>query len=192
MLESSSKNYDVKGLERFIEKLAETSEVDVKKALHIFKLISDPSNKNGLSDEDLEELTGYKQGEIRRILRVFYDARLAYYRKGKHPKLDTTRYYWRIEGDVANSALLRRKREVLNKLKMKLEYELNNTFYTCPNDNLRFTFSEAYGPDGEFRCPRCGALLQPEDNTQLVESLEKEIRRLEEEIAEDEKRLYSS
>ncbi|MDM7275985.1 MAG: transcription initiation factor IIE subunit alpha [Thermoprotei archaeon] len=190
-MEIGSRSEDVKSLERFIEKLAETSDVDAKKALHVFKLISDPGNKNGLSDEDLEELTGYKQGEIRRILRVFYDARLAYYRKGKHPKLDTTRYYWRIDGDTANSALLRRKKEVLNKLKLKLEYELNNTFYTCPKDNSRYTFSEAYGPEGEFRCPRCGALLQPEDNSQLVESLEREIKRLEEEIAEDEKKLYS-
>ncbi|MFN4046219.1 MAG: transcription initiation factor IIE subunit alpha [Acidilobaceae archaeon] len=190
-METRSKNEDIKSLEMFVEKLAETSDVDSKKALHIFKLISDPNNKNGLSDEDLEELTGYKQGEIRKILRVFYDARLAYYRKGKHPKLDTTRYYWKIDGDTANSALLRRKKEVLNKLKLKLEYELNNTFYICPNDNSRYTFSEAYGPSGEFRCPRCGALLQPEDNSRLVESLEREIRRLEEEIAEDEKRLYS-
>lgn len=191
-MENRSKNEDMKSLEKFIEKLAEASEVDTKKALHIFKLISDPNNRNGLSDEDIEELTGYKQGEIRKILRVFYDARLAYYRKGKHPKLDTTRYYWKIDGDTTNSALLRRKKEVLNKLKLKLEYELNNTFYVCPNDNSRYTFSEAYGPGGEFRCPRCGALLQPEDNSQLVEILEREIKRLEEEIAEDEKRLYSS
>lgn len=180
----------LRDLEILVRELAERNDVDPQKALHIFKLIVNPESSDGYSDEDLEALTGYKQAEIRRILRMLYDARIAQYRKGIHPSHGLPRYFWRVDSNTLNYSLLRRKKSVLAKLRERLEFEMSNEFYRCPGDGSRYTFKEAY--ESEFRCPRCGALLELEDNSTVVKALREAVERLEREIEEDERRVYSS
>jgi transcription initiation factor TFIIE subunit alpha len=180
----------MKDLEMFIKELAEKNDVDPQKAIHIFKIISDPGNTEGYSDDDIEALTGYKQAEIRRILRLLYDARIARYRKGIHPSYGVARYFWSVDSNSINYMLLKRKREVLEKLKQRLEYESSNEFYRCSRDGSRYTFNEAYHND--FRCTRCGSLLVLEDNSAIVKALREVVERLEREIEEDERKVYGS
>jgi len=182
----------MKSLERLVESIANSNEVDPQKAKHVFKLVLEYSLRggNGLTDIELEELTGYKQAEIRRILRIFYDAKIITYNKSKHPELDTVRYYWKIDLDSMNMTLLKMKKAVLSKLKQRLEYEYNNEFYKCPEDGSRYTFSEAFNQ--EFKCPKCGAILQREDNSEIIKELNNVVKRLEEEIKRDERKVYSS
>lgn len=177
-------------LERFVRELAERNDVDPQKALHVFKLISSPENNDGYSDDDLEALTGYKQAEIRRILRILYDARIAQYRKGIHPAYGVARYFWKVDMNNVNYVLLKRKKDVLDKLKQRLNYELSHEFYRCPRDGSRYTFDEAYS--NEFRCTRCGSLLDREDNSGVIENLRATIEELEREIREDEREVYGS
>lgn len=178
-----------KSIEILVARLAEKVSVEPEKAVHIFKLISSPENKKGLSDEELEDLTGYKQGEIRKILRLFYESRLAYYRRGKHPETEATRYYWLTDPELINSTLLRRKKAVVGKLKARLEYESGQEFYVCPADGSRFTFSEAF--DLDFACPKCGLPLEQEDNSAYMRVLRERIEELEEEISRDERTIYT-
>jgi transcription initiation factor TFIIE subunit alpha len=180
----------VRDLEVFIRDLAEKNDVDPQKALHVFKVLSDPGNVEGYSDDDIEALTGYKQAEVRRILRMFYDARMIQYRKGIHLSYGVARYFWRVDSNSINYLLLKRKKEVLEKLKQRLEYERSNEIYRCPKDGSRYVFKEAYA--NEFRCTRCGSILDLEDNSGLVKALEETVEKLEREIEEDERRLYGS
>ncbi len=181
----------VKSLERLIHDMAEKKGIDPHKAVHIFRLIVSPTNSRGLSDEDLEPLTGYKQGEIRKILRLLYDLRLATYRRGRHPKTGSTRYYWVVDREALNTSIVRRKKAVLEKLKTRLEHERSNTFYVCPQDGSRYTFDEAF--DYEFVCPRCGFMLEEDKSSAYyVRALEREIARLEEEIKRDERDIFGS
>ncbi|MCC6044442.1 MAG: hypothetical protein RRE21_04095 [Desulfurococcales archaeon] len=180
----------MRDLEVFIRDLAERNEVDPQKALHVFKILSDPGNVEGYSDDDIEALTGYKQAEVRRILRILYDARMIQYRKGVHPSYGVARYFWRVDSNSINYLLLKRKKEVLDKLRQRLEFESSNEIYRCPRDGSRYVFNEAY--INEFRCTRCGALLELEDNSGVVRALREAVERLEREIEEDERRVYSS
>ncbi len=178
----------MKSLEELVRKMSPSINVDPDKAVHIFRLLVSADNK-GLSDEDIEKRTGYKQSEIRRVLRLLYENSLAVYRRGRHPETGATRHYWRIDWDNVKIAILRRKKMVLAKLKYRLQYEKENTFYVCPVEGFRYTFNEAF--DYDFTCPRCGSLLEEEDNTHIIRFLEKRIKELEEEIARDEAKIFN-
>jgi transcription initiation factor TFIIE subunit alpha len=177
---------DASVLEKFVRLAAKRARLDDEVASIIFRKLLD-SDEKGLSDEDLELQTGVRQGEIRRILRLFYDLRLASYRRGRHPETGATRYYWRINLGTLNSILLARKKAVLRNLKLKLEYERSNTFYYCPYDGTRFTFDEAY--EYNFQCPKCGAILEEYNQPELREYLARLIKKLEESISRDERGL---
>ncbi|MCS7106973.1 MAG: transcription initiation factor IIE subunit alpha [Acidilobaceae archaeon] len=180
----------MKGLEKLIERLSIANDIEPQKAKHIFRLVLEYSNGNGLSDVELEEMTGYKQQEVRKILRMFYDLNMMVHTKGKLSEQEVTRYFWRVDIDAINLALLKRKKMVLSKLKHRLEYETNAKQYVCPVEGIRYSFSEAF--DNEFLCPSCGAPLEMSQNEKAVEVLGGYIRKLEQEIEEDEKRVYSS
>jgi len=178
----------LRSLEIYVYLLAQKREIEPEKAVHIFRLIYEKSPSGGLSDEDLEHLTGYKQGEIRRILRLLHEARITVYKRGKHPKTEATRYYWRIDPENINVTLLNLKKRVLQKLRERLDVESTTTFYACPADGAKYTLEEAYLND--FTCPRCGMYLEQVDSTPRIEALQAAIRRLEEEIRRDEKRIF--
>ena len=180
-----------RSLESYIARLAEANNIPPEKALLIFRLLARSGASRGLSDEDLEALTGYRQSEIRRILRLLYENRVISYRKGRHPKSDATRYYWSIDYESINITLVRVKKNVLSKLKMRLEFEEGNSFYVCPNDGNRYTFDEAL--ENDFSCPRCGSILDVDYEAERIkEYLRMRITELEKEIESDENHLYSS
>jgi len=173
-----------------VARLAQQRNIEPMKAVHIFRLIYEQTPKGGLSDEDLENLTGYRQSEIRRILRMLHETRLAAYRRGKHPKTEATRYYWRIDPDTINITLLNIKKRVLEKLRARLEYEEATTFYVCPNEGNKYTIEEAF--ENDFVCPICGSPLVELDKLPRITVLQEVIRRLEEEIRRDESKIFRS
>ncbi len=186
----ASNSRRTKALYEFIRRLAYKKRLDPDNAVKIFTTLLSQSNNRGLSDEELSEITGIKQGEIRNTLRMLYELRMVGYRRGRHPVTGATRYYWYPDYTGINMALLWRRKKVLEKLKIRLEYEENNTFFRCPNDGTRFTFDEAYEYD--FQCPKCNSILVEEDNTLIKEVLRRVIARLEEEIRRDEELLRST
>ncbi len=178
----------VEELRQLIRLLAVKSGVDEAMTDDLLDLLMTVNPDKGISDEEVEAMKGYKQADVRKVFRIFYDLHIASYRRGKHPETGATRYYWYLDPKDLNLALLRRKRLVLEKLKARLEYERSNQFYVCPKDNTRYTFDYAF--EYEFTCPKCGSLLVPDNNESYVKALEGRIRRLEEEIRQDEARLF--
>ena len=176
-------------LRQLIRLLAVKSGVDEAMADDLFDLLLTVDPEKGISDEDVEAMKGYKQADVRKVFRIFYDLRIASYRRGKHPESGATRYYWYLDPRDADMALLRRKKQVLEKLKMRLEYEKSNEFYICPKDGTRYTFDYAY--EYQFTCQKCGSMLVPDNNEKYVKALERRVKMLEEEIAEDERQLFS-
>ncbi len=179
----------LRSLELFVGKLAEANNIEPGKAVHIFKLIYDATPNGGLSDDDIESLTGYKQSEIRKVLRLLESYNLAVHRRRRHPEKEVSRYFWRIDGDTINIVLLNLKKKVLARLKERLQYEESKSFFICPEDGSRYTFEEAF--NNNFTCPLCGALVE-EDSGRGAERLRRKIDTLEEEIRRDEKKIYSS
>ncbi len=177
-------------LDKYVALLAHRSKLNVENTRKVLKAILE-SGQRGISDEELSIKFGLSQSEIRRILRLLYNNGLAKYRRGKHPELGATRYYWFIDLGSINIVLLNRKKAVLAKLKKRLEYEKSTTFYYCPyHPERRYTLDEAF--DYNFECPKCGAPLEEFDNRDRILVLEQTIRRLEEEIRQDEAKIRAS
>lgn len=142
-----------------------------------------------LTDSEIVSETGINEQEVRRALYELHSLGIVAYRKKQSPEDGKFIYTWFIDGGRLNQVLLQRKKEVLNKLKARLNFESNNTFFVCEVDNVRLTFDEAF--ENDFKCPKCGADLIHEDNKATREFLKKMIERLEEEISNEEKELTS-
>ncbi len=182
-------NY-INQLREFVRLLALKAETDDKMSSEVLDILLKTDPERGISDEEIEGITGYRQSDVRKVLRLLYDARLATYRRGKHPETGATRYYWYIDMRGVGLAIIRRKKAVLEKLKSRLTYESNNEFYKCPKDNTRYTFDDAFEYD--FICPKCGSMLELDTNAQYIDILKKRISLLEEEIKEDETKVFGS
>jgi len=142
-----------------------------------------------LTDSEIVSETGINEQEVRRALYELHSLGIVAYKKKQSPEDGKFIYTWFIDGGRLNQVLLQRKKETLSKLKARLNFESNNTFFVCDVDGVRLTFDEAF--ENDFKCPKCGADLRPEDNTTTKEFLKKMIAKLEEEISNEEKEVTS-
>ncbi|AWS00610.1 transcription factor E [Metallosphaera hakonensis] len=142
-------------------------------------------NKAELTDEEMANKLNVKVNEVRKKLYALADHGLVSYRRTRDKESGWYVYFWKANVDQINELLLARKREILNKLKARLEYESNNEFYICPEDKTKYTFEEAF--ENEFKCPKCGVQLTYYDSARVRELLEQKIKEIEEEIARETK-----
>ncbi|MCI2415596.1 MAG: transcription factor E [Candidatus Aramenus sp.] len=143
------------------------------------------NKKIEITDDEIANELGVKVNEVRKKLYALADQGLVSYRRSRDKETGWYVYYWKVNRDQINDILLSRKREILTKLKTRLEYEQNNDFYICPEDKTKYTFEEAF--ENEFRCPRCGSQLEYYDSKKVREVLERKIKELEEQINKETK-----
>ena len=153
--------------------------------VRVFKVLME-SNKE-LLDTEITKLTRLGEQEVRRVLYELHNLGLVTYRKSRNPDDSRYIYHWKIDEVRINQVLLQRKKAVLKKLRERLEYEESNTFYICPVDGVRLSFEEAL--ENDFKCPRCGSMLVYEDNDGVRRALRELVRRLEEEIRNEERAI---
>lgn len=143
------------------------------------------SKKIEITDDEIANELGVKVNEVRKKLYALADQGLVSYRRSRDKDTGWYVYYWKVNTDQINDILLNRKREILEKLKTRLEYEENNEFYICPEDKNKYTFEEAF--ENEFKCPRCGSQLEYYDSKKVREVLGKKIKDLQDEIDKETK-----
>ena len=89
-------------------------------------------------------------------------------------------YYWTINVDQIKFLLKDIKAKKLEKLRERTEREKKTLFFVCENRCIRLNFDRA--TDFQFKCPECGLLMSLEDNTKIIENIEREIELLEQGI----------
>jgi len=136
-----------------------------------------------VSEEQLVEVLGMKPNDVRRALYKLERFGLVKNYKIKSEDETTYIYYWYIDREMLNRNLLKIKKNVLEKLKRKLETEEDEYFY-CPVCGIQFTYEEAMNYD--FTCPRCGEGLELAENNLRKKLLTKLVKKLEEEIKHEE------
>lgn len=133
-----------------------------------------------MTDDDIAKEMNVKVNEIRKKLYLLAEQGFVSYRKVRDKDTGWYIYYWKPNIESLNEILLNRKRAVLEKLKVRLEYEKGGPYYICPQDTTRFTLEEAL--DNGFKCPKCGSPLQEYDSQKVIKFLEEKIKQLSEEI----------
>ncbi len=156
-----------------------------KDALKVFITLYKSSVE--LTDDKIASAARLNINEVRRILYKLAEHNLVTSRRIRDKNTSYYIYFWRINHDNLNQALITRKKRVLEKLKNRLEYERNNQ-YICEKCDKRYTFDEAY--TYEFLCPDCGNMLEYIDNDKIIKNLQTLIENIERELNEDEKKLY--
>ncbi len=136
-----------------------------------------------ISEEQLVETLGMKPNDVRRVLYKLEKYGLVRNYKIRSEDETTYIYYWYIDREMLNRNLLKVKKNVLEKLKRKLETEEDSYFY-CPRCGMQFNYEEAMSYD--FTCPRCGDSLELEENNVRKKLLQKLVKKLEEEIKHEE------
>ncbi|BCU67377.1 transcription factor [Sulfolobales archaeon HS-7] len=138
-----------------------------------------------MKDEDIANELNLKINDVRKVLYMLAEQGFVISRRTRDKDTGWYIYFWRANLEQINNIILNRKRAILEKLKLRLEFESSNTFYVCNNDYARYTFDEAF--ENQFKCPRCGSPLSYYDSEKVKERLRERIEKLEEEIANETK-----
>ena len=144
-----------------------------------------------VQDEDLAMHSGLHVSEVRRILYKLSEHGFVTSRRVRDRETGYYIYFWRANTEYLPQILISRKKTVLNKLSERLKYEETYIFQcsSCGGERERFSFDDAMLSD--FKCPRCGAQLEPVNNATTVKSLRELVERLRRSVEADEKRLYN-
>ena len=126
------------------------------------------------SDEELAELTEINLNTVRHTLYTLYGKRLAVYRREKNPETGWLTYLWTLKLDMVAYAIQEDMETVLEVLKLRLTYEIENDFYVCPQCGNRITFSEAIARD--FKCIYCDREMEHFDNDLIASALERRVK----------------
>jgi transcription initiation factor TFIIE subunit alpha len=137
--------------------------------------------KSEATDEMLANESTVRLNTVRKILYKFYDHGLVSCTRVRDEKTSWFIFYWKLQTDQLDAFIRSRKRRVLEKLRQKLDYERDHSFFVCKKcGDVRVTFEEAM--ESSFRCSKCGGQLESTDNTSVVEFLDKRIKQIEDEL----------
>jgi transcription initiation factor TFIIE subunit alpha len=119
---------------------------------------------------------------VRKILYKLYDHGLVSCTRVRDEKTGWFIFYWRLQPDQLDAFIRSRKKRALDKLKQRIDYERNHTFFVCKTDaDVRITFEEAM--ETSFKCAKCGNQLESMENAEVIEVLETKIHQLEAELS---------
>jgi len=133
-----------------------------------------------VTDEELAEELNLELNAVRRALFILYENDLASYRRLRDEDSGWLTYLWTFEYENIPEQLETEMHRLLDALVERREYELENQFYLCEEDSIRFEFGEAmeYG----FECPNCGSQLVDMSNARLVDAMDERIDALRDEL----------
>jgi len=129
--------------------------------------------KGKVTDEEIAEATELRLNIVRRVLYKLYDAGLASYKRSKDPETQWYTYTWKFEAERVIEMINNRHSEIVTNLKEILEYEENNIFFACKNNDCRCSFDEA--SENGFICPKCDGEMEYMDNGPIIDQIKEEI-----------------
>src|SRR3989338_5162116 len=136
-------------------------------------LVNKLYEKENVSEFDLAIKTKKDIKIIRRMLYILYNHSLVSFIRKKDKQKGWYIYYWTLSIEGIKFAYIKKRRELLEKLKLKLDEERKELFFVCPNNCVRLNFDQA--ADFEFHCPECGELISQDNSKEKILILEKQI-----------------
>jgi transcription initiation factor TFIIE subunit alpha len=133
--------------------------------------------KKDVSELDIAQVMKIDIQEARATLYKLYEANLASFerRRDKHKGWHIS--HWTFLED--NVPILHKKSQMdkIDQLKKRIKREKQNEFYMCRSACHRVDFEKAI--ELQFKCPECGELMHPQDNSRTLEVLSGKLKELE-------------
>ena len=117
---------------------------------------------------------------IRKMLYLLYNHNLVSFTRKKDKIKGWYVYYWTLLPENIRFSYHKKKRELMDVLKQRLDDERKELFFACPKRCIRLTFDQAM--DFEFHCPECGELTIQDVTEEKVKALKEQIKGLEVEL----------
>ncbi|QZA88686.1 transcription factor E [Salinarchaeum sp. IM2453] len=133
-----------------------------------------------VTDEELAQQLDMELNDVRRALFILYENDLASYRRLRDEDSGWLTYLWTFEYEKIPQNLEEEMERLEQALDERRDYEVQNEFYLCEIDSIRFEFDEAM--EFGFECPECGSPLEPMDNEQLISAIDERISELRNEL----------
>ncbi len=143
-------------------------------------------NKKNVSEFKLAEDLKEEINRTRNMLYRLHDANLVTFTRKKDKKKGWYIYYWTLNNKMFIPLQKKIMREKAEKLQEKLGRLEGGNYYFCPNGCVRLDFEQALA--FEFKCPECGEMQQPEDNSEEIKKLKTEIKEIEKLLKEKPRR----
>ena len=95
------------------------------------KVIDILKNSGEVTDDEIANKTGIRLNSVRKILYKLYDHSLVAMRQTRDQNTGWFIFHWRLQPDQLEGFIINQKKRVLEKLKIRLEYEKSHDFYYC-------------------------------------------------------------
>ncbi len=138
--------------------------------------------KKDISEFKIADDTKIEIHGVRNILYRLHSKHLVTYRRKKDRIKGWYISYWTFNPKRVLELIVTLKKNRLQKYKERLEKEEKNkgNFFLCPQACVRMDFFNA--TEHDFKCPECGSLLNQQDNNKTIDSLKKNVEKLEKEL----------
>src|SRR3989344_5506738 len=142
----------------------------------VLPLVKSLKNKRNVSEFKIAEQLKLEINVVRNMLYRLLHCNLVSFIRRKDKKKGWYISYWPFKPKMVphHSNDLKKKR--LAGLRERLQRERDNHFYVCDSRCMRLSSEQAM--DYEFKCPECGGLMNQEDNADIIEKIEEEIKRM--------------
>jgi transcription initiation factor TFIIE subunit alpha len=144
-------------------------------AIKILSVLLKLGNNDEITDEKLAEQSSVKLNIVRKILYILNENKLTCFHRQRDKKSGWFVYYWKSCEENLGLLLEERKKQVLEKLSIRLKFEEDNLFFLCDHGCLkRFVFVDAM--ESDFKCPVCNqGKLEADNNKETVKFLKEKI-----------------
>jgi transcription initiation factor TFIIE subunit alpha len=142
-----------------------------KEAFKVIKYLD-----KGRTDEQISKRVKMNVNDVRALLNRLHYMGVIVYSKEKAKDSNWYTYTWFIKKERIAELLKDRYLEELEKLKEKLCFEQNYTFFKCSNGCNKLPFELAFEYD--FKCPECGNMMESVDNDKERKKVENKIKLL--------------
>jgi len=149
------------------------------------KIINYLLDKTNISEFIIAEELDLEIHRTRNLLYKLLDQNIVTFKRKKDKIKGWYICYWDFNEVAINHLEEKLRLETISRLKERLSKEDGGLFYMCRYAHARMGFDESFEYD--FKCPECGELMHPQDNSRTVDFLNSRIAELEKEQAKFEK-----
>jgi transcription initiation factor TFIIE subunit alpha len=134
-------------------------------------------DKKNVNEFLIAKKLGLTINQTRNVLYKLADEGLvSFMRKKDRKKGGWYTYFWTLSSGKSLNKFREKLVKEIEELKTKQHIKKTKQFYDCPNCNIEYSEEEAL--PNQYACPECGEVLTLKDNTVEIETIGKQIAKL--------------